>query len=336
MLRKILAAGLLTASLVVTVPAARADDLTGVSRFLCSVVSVGRCRPRRLRGRHAGWRHDPAVRHRRPRSQTPLDDAVERENRSTPIETFRRDGGLMVLQGLQNSRAFERIVVGEDRPGLGRHRPGRAGPRRLGRLHALAGVQVADQEKHHEENPRRLPVRDPRRRKPLSPRAVLRTEDARRLPQRRRLPAGRPERPAAVAGRGGLLQLGRPEHGRRPVRRTEEGRTATAACRAAAAAGPVGRAGRGGRRRREGSRSRRSHRCRRRRRRDRGRRRGRDRSGRGRRRRRRPRRRRHSRRRPRASRPNRFRRNRSRGSKRPFALASKARSTSPNTDGGPA
>ena len=43
MLRKILAAGLLTASLVVTAPQARADDLTGASRFLCSVVSVGRC-----------------------------------------------------------------------------------------------------------------------------------------------------------------------------------------------------------------------------------------------------------------------------------------------------
>jgi len=34
------------------------------------------------------------------------------ENRSTPLESVRREGGLIVLQGLQNGRAFS-FVIGE-------------------------------------------------------------------------------------------------------------------------------------------------------------------------------------------------------------------------------
>ncbi len=112
MLTKFLSAGLVTASLVLTAPPVRADDLTGAGRFLCSVVSVGRCDL-------DGCEEDTPDGAMIPQfvivdlgakllSTTPASG----ENRSTPIETFRRDGGLIVLQGLQNGRAFS-IVVGE-------------------------------------------------------------------------------------------------------------------------------------------------------------------------------------------------------------------------------
>jgi hypothetical protein len=110
MLRTFLAAGLLTASLVVTAPAARADDLTGASRFLCSVVSVGRCDL-------DGCTDDTPDGALIPQfvvvdlgakllSTTPASG----ENRSTPIESLRREGGLVVLQGLQNGRAFSFVI----------------------------------------------------------------------------------------------------------------------------------------------------------------------------------------------------------------------------------
>ena len=112
MLRTLLASGLLTASLVVTAPAARADDLTGASRFLCSVVSVGRCDV-------DGCTDDTPEGTLIPQfvivdlgakllSTTPASG----ENRSTPIESLRREGGLVVLQGLENGRAFS-FVIGE-------------------------------------------------------------------------------------------------------------------------------------------------------------------------------------------------------------------------------
>jgi len=111
MLRKILAAGLTTASLVVAVPAAHADDLTGASRFLCSVVSVGRCDI-------DGCADDTPDGALIPQfgivdlgakllSTTPASG----QNRSTPIETLRREGGLIVLQGLENGRAFSFVIA---------------------------------------------------------------------------------------------------------------------------------------------------------------------------------------------------------------------------------
>jgi hypothetical protein len=111
MLRTLLAAGLLTASLVVTAPVAYADDLTGASRFLCSVVSVGRCDL-------DGCTDDTSDGALVPQfvivdlgakllSTTPASG----ENRSTPIESLRREGGLVVLQGLQNGRAFSFVIA---------------------------------------------------------------------------------------------------------------------------------------------------------------------------------------------------------------------------------
>jgi|OpeIllAssembly_1097287.scaffolds.fasta_scaffold32495_2 hypothetical protein len=112
MLRTLLATGWLTVSLVVTAPAARADDLTGASRFLCSVVSVGRCDV-------DGCTVDTPDGALIPQfvivdlgTKLLATTAASGQSRSTPIESVRRDAGLVVLQGLENGRAFS-FVIGE-------------------------------------------------------------------------------------------------------------------------------------------------------------------------------------------------------------------------------
>jgi hypothetical protein len=112
MLRTSLVATLLLSPLLVAAPSGRADDLTGSSRFLCSAVSVGRCDG-------GGCENDTPEGANIPQFVTVDLDAkllsttpASGENRSTPIETLRRDGDLIVLQGLQNGRAFS-FVIGE-------------------------------------------------------------------------------------------------------------------------------------------------------------------------------------------------------------------------------
>jgi len=111
MLRKSLVVVLLLLPLLAAAPAARADDLTGASRLLCSVVSVGRCDL-------DGCTDDTPDGALIPQfvivdlgakllSTTPASG----ENRSTPIESLRREGGLIVLQGLQNGRAFSFVIA---------------------------------------------------------------------------------------------------------------------------------------------------------------------------------------------------------------------------------
>lgn len=91
-------------------PALVADDLTGANRFLCSVVTVGRCD---ADGCETSTPDDATI----PQfvivdlgakllSTTPASG----QNRTTPIESLRRDGGLIVLQGLQNGRAFSFVI----------------------------------------------------------------------------------------------------------------------------------------------------------------------------------------------------------------------------------
>ena len=89
-----------------------ADDLTGASRFLCSAVSVGRCDDGGCEDDSPDGANIPQFvtvdLNAKLLSTTPSSG----ENRSTAIESLRREGGLIVLQGLQNGRAFS-FVIGE-------------------------------------------------------------------------------------------------------------------------------------------------------------------------------------------------------------------------------
>jgi len=111
MSRKVLTVFWLSVALLITIsPAAVADDLTGASRFLCSVVTVGRCDV-------DGCMDDTPDGALIPQfvivdlgakllSTTPTSG----QNRTTPLESIRREGGLIVLQGLQNGRAFSFVI----------------------------------------------------------------------------------------------------------------------------------------------------------------------------------------------------------------------------------
>ena len=110
--RTVLAVCGIAAALLLAAPPAVADDLTGAGRLLCSVVSVGRCE---ADGCEATTPDDAVI----PQfvlvdldakllSTTPASG----QNRSTPIASLQREGGLIVLQGLQNGRAFS-FVIGE-------------------------------------------------------------------------------------------------------------------------------------------------------------------------------------------------------------------------------
>ncbi|HQR44682.1 MAG TPA: hypothetical protein PK598_01545 [Thermoanaerobaculia bacterium] len=101
---------LVALALLAVSPALLADDLAGANRFLCSVVTVGRCDV-------DGCMDDTPDSALIPQFvivdlETKLlsTTAASGQNRSTPIESLRREGGLIVLQGLQNGRAFSFVV----------------------------------------------------------------------------------------------------------------------------------------------------------------------------------------------------------------------------------
>jgi hypothetical protein len=109
--KPILFCWLVAALLVAGAPVAVADDLTGANRFLCSVVTVGRCDI-------DGCMDDTPDGALVPQfviidlgakllSTTPASG----QNRTTPIETLRREKGLVVLQGLENGRAFSFVIA---------------------------------------------------------------------------------------------------------------------------------------------------------------------------------------------------------------------------------
>ncbi len=112
MSKKLLTAfGLVALLLVAAAPAALADDLTGSNRFLCSVVTISRCYI------------DGCVDDTPDGALVPQFVIVDLgaklvsttqasgQNRTTPLESIRREGGLVVLQGLQNGRAFSFVIA---------------------------------------------------------------------------------------------------------------------------------------------------------------------------------------------------------------------------------
>jgi hypothetical protein len=112
MSRKALTVGLLSVALLIAAsPPAVADDLTGANRLLCSVVTISRCYI-------DGCLDDTPDGALVPQfviidlgaklvSTTPASG----QNRSTPLESIRREGGLIVLQGLENGRAFSFVIA---------------------------------------------------------------------------------------------------------------------------------------------------------------------------------------------------------------------------------
>jgi len=113
MLRKALTVcSLIVVPLLAASSAALADDLTGASRFLCSTISVGRCDADGCEADTPEGANIPQFVTIDLGAKLVSTTPASGENRSTPLESVRREGGLIVLQGLQNGRAFS-FVIGE-------------------------------------------------------------------------------------------------------------------------------------------------------------------------------------------------------------------------------
>lgn len=112
MSKKLFAAiGLSALLLVAAAPAAVADDLTGSNRFLCSVVTISRCYI-------DGCMDDTPDGALVPQfviidlgAKLLATTPASGQNRTTPIESLRREKGLIVLQGLENGRAFSFVIA---------------------------------------------------------------------------------------------------------------------------------------------------------------------------------------------------------------------------------
>ena len=113
MSKKLFAAfGLSALLLVAAAPAALADDLTGSNRFLCSVVTISRCYIDGCMDDTPDGALVPQFVNVDLGAKLLSTTPASGQNRTTPIESLRREGGLIVLQGLQNGRAFS-FVIGE-------------------------------------------------------------------------------------------------------------------------------------------------------------------------------------------------------------------------------
>ena len=95
----------------IAVPVARADDLTGQSRFLCSAMQTsicyidGECES----GPAWSWDVPQFIEVDLDKKQLSTTKASG-ESRSSPIVNFKRDEGQIVLQGYENKRAFSFLI----------------------------------------------------------------------------------------------------------------------------------------------------------------------------------------------------------------------------------
>ena len=91
-----------------------ADDVTGSSRLLCSAAQATRCFADGECNTGPPWKWDIPM-----FIEIDLDGrklsttAASGQNRSTPIKTIEREGGLIFLQGVEGGRAFSFVITEE-------------------------------------------------------------------------------------------------------------------------------------------------------------------------------------------------------------------------------
>jgi hypothetical protein len=96
--------------LVLAGPAA-ADDLTGETKILCTVMQANECRPDDGCLTGAPWNYNiPLFVELDLDAKTISTTKASGEKRSTLLKNIQRDGELLILQGYENGRAFSFIV----------------------------------------------------------------------------------------------------------------------------------------------------------------------------------------------------------------------------------
>ncbi len=99
-------------TLLLSLPAAaQADDLSGADRFLCTAVQVTHCTETGECTTDLPWNLNvPQFIEVDLGAKTLATTKASGENRSTPIAQMYREEGLIVLQGLENGRAFSFMI----------------------------------------------------------------------------------------------------------------------------------------------------------------------------------------------------------------------------------
>jgi len=105
--------GLFTAGALVALgaTAARADDLTGQQRFLCTAAQVTLCYTDGDCDKGSAWDFDVPQFIEVDLVQKRLSTTkASGQSRTTPITSLQRDAGQIVLQGYENKRAFSFLI----------------------------------------------------------------------------------------------------------------------------------------------------------------------------------------------------------------------------------
>jgi hypothetical protein len=110
-MRNFVAGGALAVALAFAASPARADDLTGVNRFLCASVQATRCTEQDCLVA-APWEWNiPEFIQVDLDSKTLSTTKASGSFRKTPIKHIERDNGLIFLQGVEGGRAFSFVIT---------------------------------------------------------------------------------------------------------------------------------------------------------------------------------------------------------------------------------
>ena len=92
----------------------RADDLRGADSLLCTSVKVVRCTAAQACEGGPPWNMDiPQFVQLDLAAKMLSTTAASAEQRSTPIQSMMRENGMIVLQGVENARAWSFMIVEE-------------------------------------------------------------------------------------------------------------------------------------------------------------------------------------------------------------------------------
>jgi hypothetical protein len=106
---------LITLAIALAAPALAADDLTDAQRFLCAPSLATICSVDGECTSESPWNLDiPQFIQVDLEAQTLSTTEASGENRETPIKNLERGNGLIVLQGVENGRAFSFVIAEED------------------------------------------------------------------------------------------------------------------------------------------------------------------------------------------------------------------------------
>lgn len=110
-MRRPLERAMLAALALALATAVHADDLTGSDRFLCTAVQATHCTADGACQTDLPWQLNvPQFIEVDLAARTLATTQASGENRATPIANVSRGDGLIVLQGLENARAFSFMI----------------------------------------------------------------------------------------------------------------------------------------------------------------------------------------------------------------------------------